>query len=113
MKNLSARKVDYEKFEKLNVQILGISASNPFSQKTFADSLKLPFPLLSDYPELKVIRNYPGVQTHKKTKQLVAKRSFFVIDKHGILRGKWVVKNTDLMPSETILNAMRKFWRRD
>ncbi len=108
MKNLSARKVDYEKFTKLNVQILGISASDTFSQKTFADSLKLPFPLLSDHPDLKVIRNYPGVQTHQKTKRLVAKRSFFIIDKNGILRGKWVVKNTDLMPSETILNALRE-----
>ena len=30
--------------EELNVQILGISANSPFSQKTFADSLKLPYP---------------------------------------------------------------------
>jgi peroxiredoxin len=27
------------KFQELNVQILGISADNPFAQKTFADSL--------------------------------------------------------------------------
>ena len=39
---------DYSRFEALNVQILGISANNTFSQKTFADSLKLPYPLLSD-----------------------------------------------------------------
>jgi peroxiredoxin len=36
--------------------MLGISADNPFAQKTFADSLKLPYPLLSDFPDLKVVR---------------------------------------------------------
>jgi peroxiredoxin len=52
---------DYSKFEALNVQILGISSNIPFSQKTFADSLKLPYPLLSDAPDLKTIRNYGGL----------------------------------------------------
>ncbi len=47
------------------MQVLGIGASNPFSQKTYADSLKLPYPLLSDYPDLKVIRQY-GVLTHQQ-----------------------------------------------
>jgi len=89
----------------LDIQILGISANDPFSQKTFADSLKLPYPLLSDHPELKVIRNYPGVQTHKKTKRLVARRGFFVIDKNGVVRGKWLFKG--VFPSETILRKVR------
>jgi len=46
--NLSARKADYSKFQHLNVQVLAISADNPFSQKALADSLHLPYPLLSD-----------------------------------------------------------------
>ena len=40
------------------MQILGISADHPFAQKTFAESLQLPYPLLSDFPDLQVIRNY-------------------------------------------------------
>ena len=40
--------VDFEAFKDLDVQILGISVDETFSQKTFADSLGLPFPLLSD-----------------------------------------------------------------
>jgi peroxiredoxin len=48
MDHLTARKADYEKFTALGIQILGISADNPFSQKALADSLKLPNPLLSD-----------------------------------------------------------------
>jgi len=63
---------------------------------------------LSDHPELKVIRNYPGVQTHRKTKKLVARRGFFVIDREGIVRGKWLVKNKDVFPSETVLKKVRE-----
>ena len=43
------------------MQILGISSNNPFSQKTFADSLKLPYPLLSDFPNLTTIKSYGGL----------------------------------------------------
>ena len=52
MKNLSARKVDYSAFQELGVQVLGIAAEHSFSQIPFADSLHLPYPLLSDYPAL-------------------------------------------------------------
>ena len=41
----------------MHVQILGISENNPFSQKTLADSLQLPYPLLSD-STLSVIKAY-------------------------------------------------------
>ena len=41
--------VDRQQFEDLGVQILGIGTDTPFSQKTFADSLGLPDPLLSDF----------------------------------------------------------------
>jgi AhpC/TSA family len=56
----------------VNVQILGISANHFFSQKTFVESLKLPYPLLSDFPDLRVIRCY-GVLSASET---YAKRAF-------------------------------------
>ena len=40
--------VDFEAFKDVDVQILGISVDEAFAQQTFADSLGLPFPLLSD-----------------------------------------------------------------
>jgi peroxiredoxin len=43
-----ARKADYKRFEALGVQNLAVSANATFSQQTFAESLKLPYPLLSD-----------------------------------------------------------------
>jgi peroxiredoxin len=88
------------------VQILGISSSNPFSQKTFADSLKLPYPLLSDFPHLKVIRSYGGL--NPQWDMTTAQRYFFLIDGQGIVRGKWPGKVDEVFPSEAILKAARE-----
>jgi peroxiredoxin Q/BCP len=104
--NLSARKVDYEKFQALNVQILGISANHPFSQQTFADSLKLPFPLLSDFPELTVIRRY-GLPSSSQT---YAQRAFFLIDQQGIIRQRWLIGGGEdtIFSSDPLLEAARE-----
>jgi len=83
------------------MQILGISASNAFSQKTFADSLKLPYPLLSDFPNLQVIRSY-GVLDPT---QVMARRAFFLVDQQGIVRGKWLIEGTAIFPSEELLKT--------
>ncbi|MBI3325555.1 MAG: redoxin domain-containing protein [Nitrospinae bacterium] len=89
---------------------MGVSASSPFPQKTFADSLKLPYPLLSDHPDLKVIRSYAVVQPSRRDPNLLlARRSFFLIDSEGIIRGKWFPeKQGDLFPSEPILEKARE-----
>jgi peroxiredoxin len=101
--------VDYDKFEALNVQVIGIGASNPFSQKTFAASLKLPYPLLSDYPDLEVIRKY-GVLNHiGEAKRPVAKGSYFLIDKQGVVRGKWMhPKDMDVFPSDPFIELAQQ-----
>jgi peroxiredoxin len=94
--NLAARKADYRKFQSLNIQILGISVNNPFSQKVQADSLQLPYPLLSDTP-MKIARAYGVVYGSTGAKVdyahmegRIAGRAFFLVDKQGIVRGKWV-----------------------
>lgn len=51
--------------------------------------MKLPFPLLSDFPERKVIRSF-GVLNEKA---MVANRSFFLIDPQGVIRKKWMIEN--------------------
>lgn len=88
------------------MQILGIGANNPFSQKTFADSLKLPFPLLSDFPHLKTIQSYGGLNPDFKATAAI--RHFFLIDREGIVRGKWQGNTTDVFPTEPILKAARE-----
>ena len=88
------------------MQILGISANNPFSQKTFADSLGLPFPLLSDFPNLTTIKSYGGLS--QELPLTVAQRWFFLIDREGIVRGEWRGTTKDVLPSETILKVIRE-----
>ena len=88
------------------MQILGISSNNPFSQKTFSDSLKLPYPLLSDFPDLKVIKSYGGLIPDRP--MTIAQRYFFLIDQQGIVRGKWPGKSAEVFPSEPILKAAQE-----
>jgi mycoredoxin-dependent peroxiredoxin len=101
-----ARKANYQSFETLNVQILGVSANSTFSQQAFAESLKLPYPLLSDYPDRKVIRAYGVLREHTMT----AARTFFLIDPQGVIRRKWVVQNgsTTTVYSDTVLKGIRE-----
>jgi peroxiredoxin len=101
------------------VQVLGISADHTFAQRTFAESLQLPYPLLSDFPDLQVIRKYGVPWPHQvgpvKDGDVVvdhrpntaARRAFFLIDQHGIIAGKWLVANDAVFPSNEILKLAR------
>lgn len=71
-------------FNKLSIQVLGISADTTASHKKFAEKFKLSFPLLSD-PEKKVIKDY-DVLAKKKflgKETLGIKRMSFLIDPNG------------------------------
>jgi len=90
----------------LGVQILGVSADNTFSQQTFADSLNLPYPLLSDFVERKVIRAY-GILNERT---MTATRTFFLIDPQSVIRKKWVLANptTDVVYSAALLKDIQE-----
>jgi len=102
------------------VQILGISADHTFAQKTFAESLQLPYPLLSDFPDLQAIRNYgvlwpdqigplkDGGVVVEHRPNTAARRAFFLVDQQGIVRGKWLVANDAVFPSEHMLKVARE-----
>ena len=114
MANLTARKADYRKFQTLNIQILGISTNHSFSQKMQADSLQLPYPLLSD-EAMKVTRAYGVVYgstdakidyPHMESK--IAGRAFFLVDKQGIVRGKWIGEDLAVFPNEVLLQGAQQ-----
>jgi len=101
-----ARKANFKSFEDLGIQNLAASANLTFSQQTFAESLKLPFPLLSDFPDRKLMRSY-GVLNEKN---MLAYRSFFLIDPQGIIRKKWIIENggETVVYSDTLLRGIRE-----
>lgn len=82
-----------------------MSANTTFSQQTFAESLKLPYPLLSDFPDRTVIRAY-GILNEKA---MIANRTFFLIDRQGVIRKKWVIENpsTTVVYSDTLLRDIQ------
>ena len=84
----------------MDAEVIGISGNLTFSQQAFADYLKLNFPLVSDYPDLKTIEAYGVLEPQRRLPQ----RSYFIIDKQGIIRAADV--NADytirLEPSETL-----------
>ena len=96
---------NHRAFEKLGVQLVGISASTSFSQKMFATSLNLSYPLLSDHPDLDVIRRYDIMKRIGEAKQPVARGSYFLIDKNGIVRGKWINPPGEVFPNTILLKA--------
>jgi peroxiredoxin len=101
-----ARKANLKSFEDLGIQNLAASANLTFSQQVFAESLKLPFPLLSDFPDRKLMRSY-GVLNEEN---MLAYRSFFLIDPQGIIRKKWIIENqaTTVVYSNTLLQDIRE-----
>ena len=87
------------------MQVLAISSDSTFAQKTQSDSLKLPYPLLSDRPP-KTIERY-GVLAPDKVR---AVRAFFLIDQQGIVRKQWLLglAGDDIVfSSEPILKAIQ------
>jgi hypothetical protein len=46
--------------------------------------------------------DYPGFEGR------LAKRSFFLVDKEGIVRGKWIGEDEGVFPSEVFLKAARE-----
>lgn len=88
----------------MDTEILGISANVRFSQKAFADFLKLNFPLLSDRPG-NVMKAY-GVYNEESR---LAKRSYFIVDKQGVIRFKKIMpSNRDLLSNEELLAEIKK-----
>ena len=76
-----------------------------FSQKAFADFLKLNFPLLSDFPDGKATQAYGVYNADRK----LAVRSYFIVDKHGVVRYKRVLKQGEaLISNEELLEEVKK-----
>jgi peroxiredoxin len=80
-------------------QIVGICVNDPFTNKAFANALRLPFVILSDYTretikEYDVFHeDYAGLKGYT-----VAKRSVFILDQEGKLQYKWITENPALEP---------------
>lgn len=79
--------------------MIGISSNVRFSQQAFADFIKLNYPLLSDAPDLKTIAAYGVLNAERR----IAQRSWFIVDKQGVVRYKKVLSGKEPWPSNDAL----------
>ena len=89
----------------MNAEVVGISANVRFSQQAFADFIKLNYPLLSDAPDLKTIAAYGVLNAERR----LAQRSWFIIDKQGVIRYKKVLAPKEpLLSNDTLIEELKK-----
>jgi peroxiredoxin len=83
----------------LRAQVVGVSVNDPFSNKAFAETNRLQFPILSDYTT-ETVKNYNVF--HENFAGLkgytAAKRSIFILDAKGVVRYKWVSEDPGKEP---------------
>lgn len=75
---------EYKKFQKIGVQVIGISTDDVGSHKKFVDKMSIPYVLLSD-PESEVCKKF-GVWGKKQfmgREYMGIQRSTFLIDEKG------------------------------
>jgi peroxiredoxin len=96
---------DFGRFEGAKAQVLGISCDSHWAHKAFAEKLKLPYPLLSDYqPKGDVGRKY-GVYLEDKGFE---SRSTVILDREGIVRWAKTVEVPSVPDTKEMLAELAK-----
>ena len=102
---MSSSRDDYSKFAAVNAEIVAVSMNHPLSQKAFSDFLKLNFPLLTDFPDGKTSQAYGVFNADRR----LAMRSYFIVDKQGVLRYKKVLAPKEpLVENEALIAEVKK-----
>jgi peroxiredoxin len=82
-----------------------------FAQKAFADFFKIDYPLLSGGRDVTVVHRVLKAYGVFREDRLNATRSYFIIDKEGVIRYKNIRPSQgekDLLSTETLLNEVKK-----
>jgi alkyl hydroperoxide reductase subunit AhpC len=82
-----------------------------FAQKAFADYFKISYPLLGGGRDVTVVHKMLKTYGVLDEDRLTAKRAYIIIDKDGIIRYYDIRPSSgekDLLPTETLLNEVKK-----
>ena len=92
-------KENFEKLDKQNVVVIGISKDSPASHEKFVTKYELPFVLLSD-ESTNVLQQYQvwGLKKFMGREFMGTIRSTYMIDEEGIIRGAFEKVKPDLDP---------------
>ena len=92
-------------FEQAGVQRFGVSRDSPWTHIAWTQALDLNFPLLSDW-------NGEAVHGFEITREFrgfrgVARRSAFLVDQTGTIRGAWAYEDAEVPDFDVLLAAAK------
>ncbi len=101
--------MDLPKYESRDTQVLGVSVDVVGALQAFAEKLGLTYPLLSDFSR-DTVKKYGVMDEDQNSARFrMAKRTYFIIDKQGIVRFKQVMtESRQMLAPEEILAAAEK-----
>ncbi|MHB9145704.1 MAG: peroxiredoxin [Symbiobacteriia bacterium] len=101
---------EWDLYESLGAQVLGISVDSLYTQKAFASANKINFPLLADFNK-EVAPKYGAFYEQLGPWKGVAKRAAFVVDRNGKVAYAWVSDDPKVKPDpnaiRTVLSGLK------
>jgi peroxiredoxin len=92
-------------FERAGVRAMAASRDSPWSHVAWMQALDLNFPLVSDWNG-EAIRGF-GIAREYRGMKDVARRSAFLIDRSGTVRGTWAYEDTEVPDFDELISAAR------
>jgi glutaredoxin-dependent peroxiredoxin len=91
--------------EEAGVRGLGVSRDSPWTHIAWMQALDLTVGLLSDW-NAEAVRGFGVAQDYRGMRD-VARRTAFLIDREGEVRGAWTYENDEVPDFEELLAAAR------
>ena len=92
-------------FEQAGVQKFGVSRDSPWTHIAWTQALDLNFPLLSDW-NAEAIHGF-GIAYEFRGFKDVARRSAFLVDRTGTIRGAWAYEDAEVPDFDELLAAVK------
>jgi glutaredoxin-dependent peroxiredoxin len=93
-------------FEQAGVQRFGVSRDSPWTHIAWTQALDLNFPLLSDWNG-EAVHGFEITQEFRGFKG-VARRSAFLVDQTGTIRGAWAYEDAEVPDFDVLLAAAKE-----
>ena len=92
-------------FEAAGVRVFGVSRDSPWTHIAWSQALDLNFPLLSDW-NAEAIHGF-GIAYEFRGFKDVARRSAFLVDRTGTIRGAWAYEDAEVPNFDELLAAAK------
>ena len=92
-------------FEAAGVRAFGVSRDSPWTHIAWSQALDLNFPLLSDW-NAEAIHGF-GIAYEFRGFKDVARRSAFLVDRTGTIRGAWAYEDAEVPNFDELLAAAK------